>query len=79
MSLSLFLFYSGWHSKESVYLEMMKKIVTQKFFIYLGLVLALAIILRFPFLNTFPPSMVQDEVGLGYTAISIAETGKDEW
>ena len=49
-------------------------------FLLLGLgILFLAILLRFPFLGTFPPSMVQDEVGLGYTAISIAETGKDEW
>lgn len=42
-------------------------------------VLFLAAMLRFPFLTTFPSGMVQDEVGLGYTAISIAETGKDEW
>jgi len=42
-------------------------------------ILGLAVLLRFPFLSTFPPSMVQDEVGLGYSAISIAETGRDEW
>lgn len=43
------------------------------------LIVLLALILRFSFLGMFPPAMVQDEVGLGYSAISIAETGKDEW
>lgn len=43
------------------------------------LILVLAAFLRFPFLAKFPPSMIQDEVGIGYSAMSIAETGKDEW
>ena len=47
-------------------------------FVFLAIII-LAIILRFPFLNVFPPAMVQDEVGLAYSAISIAETGRDEW
>lgn len=51
----------------------------KKFLPFLFIILGLAALLRFPYLNTFPPSMVQDEVGLGYSAISIAETGKDEW
>lgn len=42
-------------------------------------IVILAIVLRFPFLSVFPPAMVQDEVGLAYSAISIAETGRDEW
>jgi len=45
----------------------------------LTIILALSAILRFPLITTFPPSMVQDEVGLGYSAISIAQTGMDEW
>ncbi len=49
------------------------------FQISLLLILSLAVLLRFPYLSIFPPSMLQDEVSLGYSAISIAETGKDEW
>lgn len=50
-----------------------------KFFVLLLPILILTIVLRFLFLDIFPPSMLQDEVGIGYAAISIAETGKDEW
>lgn len=49
------------------------------FYILLGLIIGLAALLRFPFLSVFPPSMIQDEVGIGYSAVSIAETGLDEW
>jgi len=57
----------------------MKYIKKYKFLILLVVILILAISLRFIFLNVFPPGMLQDEVGIGYSAISIAETGKDEW
>lgn len=50
-----------------------------KFALLLAFVLIVAVLLRFPFLSVFPPSMLQDEVGIGYAAISIAETGMDEW
>jgi len=57
----------------------MKHLKKYNFFICLALILILTVLLRFPFLKLFPPSMLQDEVGIGYSAISIAETGKDEW
>jgi 4-amino-4-deoxy-L-arabinose transferase-like glycosyltransferase len=56
----------------------MYKIFNKFNFLLLATIL-LAILLRLPLLSTFPPSMLQDEVGLIYNAISIAETGKDEW
>lgn len=63
-----------------MYTQIMMKILKKHQFIILTfLILCLAIILRFPYLNIFPPSMMQDEVGIAYSAISIAETGKDEW
>jgi len=49
------------------------------FYILLTIIICLAAILRFSYLSVFPPSMIQDEVGIGYSAISIAETGMDEW
>jgi 4-amino-4-deoxy-L-arabinose transferase-like glycosyltransferase len=60
---------------------MLKKnnILKHKFQILLFIIVSLAALLRFPFLDIFPPSMIQDEVGIGYSAISIAETGMDEW
>lgn len=45
----------------------------------LSLIIALAALLRFPFLELYPPAMIQDEVGIGYAAISISKTGMDEW
>lgn len=59
--------------------RIMKFFKTHTFIVLFGLILVLAALLRFPFLSVFPPSMLQDEVGIGYSAISIAETGKDEW
>ncbi len=58
---------------------LIKKFQQHRYLFSILLILLLALILRFPFLSMFPPAMVQDEVGLGYSAISIAETGKDEW
>ncbi len=57
----------------------MKFFNNHRFAILLTLILGLATLLRFSFLSVFPPAMLQDEVGVGYAAISIAETGKDEW
>lgn len=57
----------------------MKKLLSIKFGLLLTAILVLGAILRFPFLSSFPPSMIQDEVGIGYSAISIAQTGMDEW
>lgn len=50
-----------------------------RFYVFLFFVVVLAAFFRLPYLNTFPPAMIQDEVGIGYSAISIAETGMDEW
>jgi 4-amino-4-deoxy-L-arabinose transferase-like glycosyltransferase len=51
----------------------------KRFLPLLLVILFIASILRFTYLSVFPPSMVQDEVALGYSAISIAQTGMDEW
>jgi 4-amino-4-deoxy-L-arabinose transferase-like glycosyltransferase len=45
----------------------------------LGLVLLIAIVLRFSFFGVVPPSLNWDEASLGYNAFSILKTGKDEW
>lgn len=58
---------------------LMKFFSTHKFTTVLTIILTLATLLRFSFLSVFPPSMLQDEVGIGYSAISIAQTGMDEW
>ena len=58
---------------------MLKTLRKYRFYLILSVIVLLAALLRFPFLDVFPPSMIQDEVGIGYSAISIAETGKDEW
>lgn len=51
-----------------------------KYFIFtLVLVVLVAVLLRFPYLDQFPPSMLPDEAALGYNAMSIVQTGKDEW
>lgn len=44
-----------------------------------GLILVLAILLRFVFINTVPPSPSLDEVSIGYNAYSILKTGADEF
>jgi 4-amino-4-deoxy-L-arabinose transferase-like glycosyltransferase len=66
-------------TKPSCYQIICQQWQKHKYFFSFLLLIILAIILRLPFLSIFPPAMVQDEVGLGYSAISIAETGKDEW
>ena len=42
------------------------------------LIIILAIILRFIWLDKIPPSLYSDEAGQGYNAYSILKTGKDE-
>lgn len=45
----------------------------------LGLVVILAVVLRFSFFGVVPPALNWDEASLGYNAFSILKTGKDEW
>ena len=45
----------------------------------LGLVVLIAVLLRFSFFGLVPPSLNWDEASLGYNAYSILKTGKDEW
>lgn len=45
----------------------------------LKLILVIAACLRLFLLDKVPPSLNWDEVSMGYTAYSIAETGRDEW
>lgn len=52
---------------------------TKLFFIGCVLLFIVALISRFVYLEYFPPLLLQDEAGIGYSAISIAQTGKDEW
>lgn len=49
------------------------------FLLTLAAITLLGALLRFPYLDQIPPAMLQDEVALGYNAISIAQTGTDEW
>lgn len=51
----------------------------KKFSWQLFLVVLFSAIIRFPFLVDFPPALLQDEAALGFNAISLAQTGKDEW
>lgn len=53
----------------------MKKFFTNP----LTIILLLAAVLRLTFLSQVPPSLNWDEVSMGYSAISIMETGQDEW
>lgn len=46
--------------------------------ILLGLILFLAILLRFIWLDKIPPSLYSDEADQGYNAYSILKTGRDE-
>lgn len=48
-------------------------------FILLGLTVLLGAILRFTFLDKYPPGVTGDEIQQGYSAYSILKTGKDEW
>ncbi|MFH2019541.1 MAG: glycosyltransferase family 39 protein [bacterium] len=43
------------------------------------IILVLAIFLRLFLLSRVPPSLNWDEVSMGYTAYSVAETARDEW
>lgn len=45
----------------------------------LGLVVLIAVLLRFSFFGLVPPALNWDEASLGYNAFSILKTGKDEW
>lgn len=47
--------------------------------VLLGLIVALALVLRFYGLGSNPPSLNWDEVSHGYNAYSILKTGQDEW
>lgn len=48
-------------------------------FLLLGVIILVAIILRFYMLGNIPPSPDWDEVSLGYNAYSLSLTGKDEF
>ncbi len=50
-----------------------------RFVLILFAITILTLLTRFIFIDRFPSLLLQDEAGLGYSAISIAETGKDEW
>ena len=52
---------------------------SHKFFLGVFSILVAASLLRFPFLTLFTPAMLQDEANIGFNAMSIAETGRDEW
>jgi hypothetical protein len=45
----------------------------------LVLIVLLASLFRLPFLSEIPPLLLQDEAAIGYNAITIAQTGKDEY
>ena len=47
-------------------------------YLFLGLIVALGVILRFFNLSTNPPSLYWDEVSQGYNSYSILQTGRDE-
>lgn len=53
----------------------MKNLFKNKLF----LILALAAFLRLFLLSRVPISLNWDEISMGYTAYSVAQTGKDEW
>jgi 4-amino-4-deoxy-L-arabinose transferase-like glycosyltransferase len=50
-----------------------------KFLIALIAIVVLGALVRLPYLSAFPPLMLQDEAASGFNAVSIAETGRDEW
>lgn len=45
----------------------------------LGLIVLVAVLLRFSFFGVVPPALNWDEASLGYNAFSILKTGHDEW
>ncbi len=46
---------------------------------YLAIILFLAGLLRLPYLNSHMPSLYGDEIAIGYNALSIVKTGRDEF
>lgn len=42
-------------------------------------IILIAAVVRLLFLTTYPSSLTQDEIAIGYNAYSILETGRDEW
>lgn len=58
---------------------MMKHVLQQRFLLAISVVTLVTFLTRFIFIDIFPSLLLQDEAGLGYSGISIAETGKDEW
>lgn len=48
-------------------------------YIFLGLIVGLAFVLRFVGISSYPAGFSADEVNQGYTAYSILKTGRDEW
>lgn len=58
---------------------MLKEMLKNKTWLWLGLILILAGFFRFWQLNKVPPSPSLDEVTIGWNAYSILETGKDEY
>ena len=45
----------------------------------LGLIIILAVFLRFYYIEKIPNGLYSDEASYGYNAFSILETGKDEY
>jgi 4-amino-4-deoxy-L-arabinose transferase-like glycosyltransferase len=58
---------------------MLKKILKNKTWLWLGLILILAGFFRFWQLASVPPSPSLDEASIGWNAYSILKTGKDEY
>lgn len=48
-------------------------------YLILTLILVLGFILRFVWLDQYPPGVTADEIQQGYSGYSILKTGKDEW
>ena len=46
---------------------------------FLSIIIVLATLLRLPYLNTHMPSLYGDEIAIGYNALSIVKTGRDEF
>lgn len=51
----------------------------KRFDVLLVLIVICAALVRFAYLDVFPPLLLQDEASIGFNAISVAKTGKDEW
>ncbi len=46
---------------------------------FLFLIIALAFVIRFIGISSYPIGFTQDEAGIGYDAYSLLKTGKDQW